>query len=357
MARPWAGISRARAVPFGSRAGSGEGRALRGDFRGLRLASRRSSRISASGWEIRFACPSLRPVAPKQPGAGGKKKLGAAASTKARRKPASTTTRAKRAAVIATRMPLVHYPVAAKIADWSTWPNGLMSPAARGQAITGGEFEKLHLGHVFFYAGPSCFHRQGAIGDAVLYFDPSAEKGQLGGASPFDSGALEGTRPRLRPWDQASVATRWKLFEQYAVTLSGWRADFTQWLAISYDAPDRYLDTGPNRWEAGQPDRLVPPEILEHNGARGVARYGQQNCADRRAWTWEIRIAGSLPFARVNAVHVPFRQVRKAYEIATRMRWTPGRVPQVKTLRRGEAATPDTLYVDSERVLRELISA
>jgi hypothetical protein len=37
------------------------------------------------------------------------------------------------------------------------------------------------------------------------------------------------------------------------------------------------------------------------------------------------------------------------------MRWTSGRVPEVKTLRRGEAATPDTLYVDSERVLRELI--
>jgi hypothetical protein len=268
--------------------------------------------------------------------------------------PEARTKQVERATLIAERMPLVHYPVDAKIEDWSRWPGGLMSPAARGKVIVGGAFERLHGEHVFFYTGPSCYHHRGAIGDAVLYFDPSAEVAQLGGASPFDSGALEGQTPRLRPWTQASVAERWALFVAHAMPLVAWRAAFARWLATSYDAPDRYLDTSPSRWEAGQPDRIVPPEILEHNGGRGVAKYGE-DCADRRAWTWEVRIAGSLPFERVQAVHVPFRQVRKAYEIATRMRWTSGRVPEVKTLRRGEEPTPDTLYVDSERVLRELI--
>jgi hypothetical protein len=229
-----------------------------------------------------------------------------------------------------------------------------LSHAARGAPLDPGHFEQLRGEHVFFYAGPSCYYRRDAIGDAVLYFDPSAEEGQLGGASPFDSGALEDPTPKLRPWAQASLAKRWKLFQKHAMTLDAWRAAFEQWLAASYDEPDRYLDTSPNRWEAGQPDRLMPPELLEHNGARGHAQHGD-DCADRRAWTWEIRIADRLSFARVRAVHVPFRQVRKAYDVAARIRWTSGLVPEVKALRRGEEPTPDTLYVDSERVLRELI--
>ena len=306
-------------------------------------------------------------MATNHAGAGGKKKPGVttkvAAKPKRVRKPAPTKTKTKagptkeqleRASALATRMPLVHYPVASKLADWSTWPDGLLSHAARGARIDGDHFEQLRGEHAFFYAGPSCYCRRDAIGDAVLYFDPSAEEGQLGGASPFDSGALEDPTPRLRPWAQTSLAKRWKLFEEHAMRLDAWRAAFAQWLAASYDEPDRYLDTSPNRWEAGQPDRLTPPEILEHNGARGHAQHGG-DCADRRAWTWEVRIAGSLPFARVQAVHVPFRQARKAYDIASRMRWTSGFVPEVKTLRRGEEPTPDTLYVDSGRVLRELI--
>ncbi|MEP7124394.1 MAG: hypothetical protein ABJE95_25930, partial [Byssovorax sp.] len=197
-------------------------------------------------------------MAAKKSGVGRTKALGAAASPKARSRPATATKQTKRAAVIAARMPLVHYPVADKIADWSKWPDGLMSRATRGASVDPGEFQRLRGEHVFFYAGPSCFYHRAAIGDAVLYFHPSAEDGQLGGASPFDSGALEDPNPKLRPWAQMVLAKRWKFFQQHAMPLSGWRAAFTQWLATSYDAPDRYLDTGPNRWEAGQPDRLKP---------------------------------------------------------------------------------------------------
>jgi len=180
---------------------------------------------------------SLRAVAAKRTGAGGKKKPGGAASTKAPTKqvaktpptkpaPSLKTARVERATLIARRMPLVHYPVAAKLADWSTWPDGLVSRAARGARVEPGEFEQLRGGHVFFYAGPSCYFKGDAIRDAVLYFDPSAEDGQRGGASPFDSGALEGPMPKLRPWAQTSVAERWKLFEEHATTLVGWRVAF-----------------------------------------------------------------------------------------------------------------------------------
>ncbi len=66
---------------------------------------------------------------------------GAAASTKA--KLTATTKRRKRAAVIAKRMPLVNYPVTDKIADWSKWPDGLMSRAARGAPVDPGKFPRL----------------------------------------------------------------------------------------------------------------------------------------------------------------------------------------------------------------------
>jgi hypothetical protein len=37
------------------------------------------------------------------------------------------------------------------------------------------------------------------------------------------------------------------------------------------------------------------------------------------------------------------------------MRWDSGFVPEVKLLPAGLEATPDTLYADSERILRELV--
>lgn len=162
----------------------------------------------------------------------------------------------------------------------------------------------------------------------------------------------------MRPWSQQPVDERWRLLQTYVVPLAKWRARFKGWLIASYDDPDRYVETldgsPETRWGSGQPDRLVPVELLEHNGTRGYALYGE-SCADRRAWTWEILVADRVPFARVRALQVPARRLRKAIAAARRLRWTSGYVPEVKSLRRGVAATPDTLYADSGRVLRELI--
>lgn len=94
--------------------------------------------------------------------------------------------------------------------------------------------------------------------------------------------------------------------------------------------------------------------MLEHNGSRGYDDHGS-DCADRRAWTWEVRVADEMPFTLVRAIHVPARKMRKAREAARRLRWLSGFVPDVIALPRGVEATPDTLYAASGDVLKELI--
>jgi hypothetical protein len=168
-------------------------------------------------------------------------------------------------------MPVVHYPINASFDDWTANWTCLESRAAQGEHIEPGNFSELEGRHVFTYAGPSCFCRADWIGDTVIYFGPAAEEGQQGGASPFDSGALD--RSKLRPWNLEPPATRWQVFQKYSVALAGWRGHFERWLAASYDEPDRYLETSPDRHSAGIPDRLDPPEILEHNGVKGRERY------------------------------------------------------------------------------------
>jgi hypothetical protein len=251
-------------------------------------------------------------------------------------------------------MPLVHYPAKTRLEDWARWPDGLLSNSVRGTPSVSGDFEQLRASHVFFYAGPSCYHHRAAIGDAVLYFDPATEDGKSGSAGPFDSGALEEPTPKLRPWAQQSVRERWDLLMQHKSTIANWRDRFREWLAMSYDDPDRYLDTSADRWSAGQPDRLDPAEILEHNGSRGYATYGA-DCADRRAWTWEVRIEERVSYTHVRALHVPARRFRKAQQIADTMRWPTGFAPEVITLDPGVEATPDTLYADSGRALKEIV--
>jgi len=96
---------------------------------------------------------------------------------------------------------------------------------------------------VFVYAGPSCYFSRDSIGDSILYFAPGAEDGRTGGATAFDSGSLEEPKPRLRPWASRSVQERWTFFVKRQVPLPGWRKRLERWLAASYDAPDRYLET------------------------------------------------------------------------------------------------------------------
>jgi hypothetical protein len=221
--------------------------------------------VAVSRKNKRGSAAPAKKHAPKRAKTAASKKMTPPTPKRARRlapappRPAVAPAQAVRAARLAQRMPLVHYPATTPFAAWSTWPDGLMSHAARGVPIAPGNFEQLRGTHVFFYAGPCCYYRHGCVGDAVLYFDPSVEEDQDGEATPFDSGALEDPTPRLRPWAQAPVAERWSFLQEHARPIDGWRSRFEAWLSTSYSDPERYLETSANRWEAGQPDRLTDP--------------------------------------------------------------------------------------------------
>jgi hypothetical protein len=251
-------------------------------------------------------------------------------------------------------MPLVHFPASARLEAWVTWPEGLKSRAALGLPIEAGDFSELRGRHVFLYAGPSCYFNTHCIGDAALYFDPSVEDGRAGEATPFDSGSLEDPTPKLRPWSERPLAERWAFLRRSTVQLADFRKRFEEWLAVSYDEPDRYLETSENRYNAGRPDRLDPAEILEENGETGFQKYGA-DCADRRAWTWEVRLAWALPFEKVMALHVPFDALERALDAAEMMRWSSGFAPEIETLPPDLPASFEEIYRGSGPLLKRLI--
>jgi hypothetical protein len=282
---------------------------------------------------------------------------GVAATKKPAVKPSAA---AQRAAVIAARIPLVHFPSNDDFENWADGPRrwtALESKAARGASFPDTPFGKLRGLHVFAYAGPSCYFRRDCAGNSLLYFEASAPDGKQGGALPFDSGSLEDAPPRLQPWRSrgATADDCWKVVEHHRKDLAGFREDFERWLVASYDAPDRYLEATPDRYAAGQPDRLDPPELLEHNGVKGRALYSG-NCADRRAWTWELHIAGELSWKAVRAVHVPFSLLRLATAWARQVESVHGTRPDVRTLPRDETADFNTLYAASGAVLQEMVA-
>jgi hypothetical protein len=260
------------------------------------------------------------------------------------------------AAQLARKMPLVHFPAGTRLEDWSDW-TGLKSHEARGHVIGRKPFEKLRGRHVFVYGGPSCYYNNRCVGDAAMYFAPGAEAGKRGGATPFDSGSLEDTPPRLQPFrsKKSKLAERYRFFEKHQVPLGSWRSAFERWLAHSYDDPERYLDTRADRYEAGEPDRLKPAEILRHNGTRGRARYGEGECGDRRAWTWEIRVETALPFEKIALLHVPFDSIHRALDLADELRFRTGILPKVETLPRGTPASFQTIYEQSGAIIKKLV--
>ena len=253
---------------------------------------------------------------------------------------------AARALHIADRMPLVHYPANARANEWSRW-DGLASHAQRGRSPEPGPFGRLRNDHVFVYGGPCCYYHDNCIGDGVIYFAAGCEEGRRGSATPFDSGSLEDMPARLQPFrrDVAAEDARWDFYEEHCVELSEWRRCFAEWLAHCYDDPDRYLDSSSDRYAAGEPDRLRPPALLEHNGTRGRETYGEGECGDRRAWTWEIRIESLLPFDHVALLHIPYDSIEHVAAI--------GGI--IRPLARDLIPTAHVLYEASGPILQELI--
>jgi hypothetical protein len=271
---------------------------------------------------------------------------------------ALTAPRVDRARAIADAMPLVHYPANARVPEWSSWRQ-LESRSQRGLPPAPGPFGELRNNHVFVYGGPCCYHHANCIGDAVIYFARGAEDGRSGGATPFDSGSLEDSPPRLQPFRNrnATEDTRWRFFERHQVRLEGWRDHFAAWLAHCYDDPNRYLESVADRHAAGQPDRTIPGYLLAHNGMRGRENYGIANCGDRRAWTWEVRIESTLTFKDVALLHVPFDAIEHASNMIEDIEPSAGPKPRIRPLPRNVVASMETLYEESGAILQELVGS
>jgi hypothetical protein len=251
-------------------------------------------------------------------------------------------------------MPFVHFPAYRRFAEWSSW-GALRSPSQRDKEVPDNLFARLKSEHVFAYAGPCCFAEADDVGDIAAYFDPEVDQRIKGEASPFDSGALEGDNARLQDWAQKDEAERWKFLLRQTVPLDGWRARFEAWLLRCYDSPERYLETGENRYEAGVPDRTNPAALLVHNGPKGVDRYGVGHCADRRAWTWEARFAGELSFEAVRVLHLPPNRLQAAAEAVREQRFGAGVVPKLVALPPRADSSPDALYLHSRDAIEEFL--
>lgn len=245
----------------------------------------------------------------------------------------------------AGRVPLVHFPAGntfvgdAERPGVSAWAS-VSSRSVRGQQRVGGSLNaKLTAQCVFFFAGSAGFASPDAEGDCALYFRPAVEADGIGSATPFDSGALLAPRDfLLEPWRGAGsdLPAREADFLSLTVELATWRAVFAAWLARCFDDPIRYLACEPDRRTTGRPNVTVPPELLSSD-------------ADRRAWTWEVRIEGQVGFEHLGVLHVPQALLRRANE------WKEARglAVRIRTYETADdVASPDALFAASGDITR-----
>lgn len=268
------------------------------------------------------------------------------------------------AELLATGMPLSHFPARAVLdggpgADsWPEWE--ALEPKAqrhRGE-VSEDAFDRLREEHVFLYLGPACFALDHtAFGDSVMYFDRALDDELDGEASPFDTGCCRPLKTGgfLQPYASDGPAACQRLIDDQSVPTAGYRAAFQEWLEHCYDDEVRYLETSEDPQRDGTPDRTRPTDILDNNGAAGRVKH--RKCADRRAWTWEVRTKEPVLMRRVRAIHVMPASLqtalRRKHELAVRFAVEAPEVLQAPS----EPTSPRVLYEDSERVLRHLLGA
>lgn len=264
---------------------------------------------------------------------------------------------------IAARIPRSHFPASAKLSSWSKWNAQAVLPGCL-QPEAGPEPEDAHDNlrwrHAFLFAGPACFASAGEpVGDGVMYFAPAVDGTLRGHACPFDTGSCKPAVAggRLQPFANGDTETCLDRILQSSAELSGWRAELRDWLEHCYDTPERYLESDGDRWTDGEPDRTRPPELLEHNGRRGRARGS--TCADRRAWTWEVRTTQPVGFEHVAAVHVLTHRVdAELLDEQNEMEQRLGtRIRVLAVDPKLSPSGPTSLYEDSGRVLRLLLES
>lgn len=254
-------------------------------------------------------------------------------------------------------MPLTHFPARYVLDAWRPW--GELRPAATlpGATARSGAFERIEDEHVFLYAGPACFAlKKGAIGDSVLYFARGLDAELSGHAAPFDTGSCK-PAGLLQPYASCDDAECHRVIDAHSVPTHDWRARMRAWLAHCYEGDcARYLETSAiDEYADGTPVRTDPAEILENNGSAGRDRHAK--CADRRAWTWEVRTREPVSFRWIAALHVMPASFQTALEVSGELaREHEIAPPEVfGVLSESEVTSPRALYEDSERILSLLL--
>lgn len=263
---------------------------------------------------------------------------------------------------LATRMPLSHFPAQSTFFEWSSWPAQAVVPRCLLVGATpepSDPHDALRWRHAFLFGGPACFTVSGAVGDAVLYFHPKVDAQLRGDACPFDTGSCRpAPKGCLQPFAALDDDGCLAQIQASSVPVAEWRAAMREWLDHCYQDPERYLETQGDRWSAGEPDRTQPPELGDQNGARG--RKEKLRCADRRAWTWEVRTTQPVGFEHLSAAHVASHLVdgdlldlveERRLEMERDLR-EPMRLI---ALLPGLVCGPDAFYADSEQVMRLLM--
>lgn len=262
-----------------------------------------------------------------------------------------------RARTLAGRMPLCHFPATTPLRAWSAWTSfkSRSERSGGGPSVDPSPFQRLLDDHIFAYAGPCCFAEPQHNGDAVAFFGPDAALDAGLSASPFDTGTLGPKKARLQPYAETEEAERWAFLERHRVD-GDWRGRFEAWLAAAYAEPDRYLETSTgDRHRDGRPDRLpAAPEILEHNSSRHHAEGVR--CADRRAWTWEVRRASELPLAHISLLWVAPDAVQDVASACLEAQ-SRGKVVDLEVLDPSHSATGSAFYVESGTLLARRIGS
>lgn len=247
------------------------------------------------------------------------------------------------------RIPLTHIPAERPVQEWSRW-GALRSPKQLRRPQPPGTLDQIEWSHSFLYAGPCCYAASVA-GQSAMYFRPEVEAVLDGAVCPFDTGECRPARDggRLQPYaTQDDEAVCVAQIEASSRRMTGWRGELERWLHACYSQPDRYLETSDDPFVDGAPDRTEPPELLEHNGERGRAKHDR--CADRRAWTWELRSTEPVPFDQLALIHVQPNQYRDARAFVRDL-GAPGRRIRIEQTRGGAPAGTSTLYRQSNVML------
>ena len=264
---------------------------------------------------------------------------------------------------LAQRVPLVHFPARLPMQatralgpGWADAWDELTSNSVRGVPAASDSFSQLRAQHVFTYAGPCCYSGGPVpVGNAVLYLYPHVETARKGEVSPFDSGALEDPA-RLQPWATRTLAERWNFLRLHTSELGDWRTRFQSWLLGCYEDPWRYLESTPEPWNAGLPDRMDPPDLLTHNGPAGRLIHGD-SCGDRRAWTWEVRFRERITWRHhLQLLHVGNAANERANDLADDIERETGVRPEVRSLPHDTLPDFYSLLERSGQILRECIA-